>query len=98
MQKAIHHWINYITPLGWHNQIRNDLVLNYQVNYEKEIFSTRSLSLSFYSSVRLGTLGSKAGTGLTIMVGNFILHLRVPGLFRPARAENGSGMFMISPS
>src|SRR5450432_2882848 len=30
MQKAIHHWINYITPLGWHNQIRNDLVLNYQ--------------------------------------------------------------------
>ncbi len=71
MQTAIHHWINYIKPLGWHNQIRNDLVLNYQVNYEKEIFSTRALSLSSYSSVRLGTLSTKASTGFTIMVGNF---------------------------
>jgi lipid A 3-O-deacylase len=72
MQKAIHHWINYITPLGWHNQIRNDLVLNYQVNYEKEIFSaSNALSLSSYSSVRLGTLSSKVTTGLTVMAGNF---------------------------
>lgn len=72
MQKTIHHWINYITPLGWHNQIRNGLVLNYQVNYEKELFSTaHSLSFSSYGSVRLGTLSSKATTGFTFMAGNF---------------------------
>jgi len=72
MQKAIHHWINYITPLGWHNQIRNDLVLNYQLNFEKELFSAgHFLSFSSYSSIRLGTLSSKATTGFTFMAGNF---------------------------
>jgi lipid A 3-O-deacylase len=72
MQTAIHHWINYIKPLGWHNQIRNDLVLNYQVNYEKELFSvSHHISFSNYSSIRLGTLNTKATTGFTFMAGNF---------------------------
>jgi hypothetical protein len=72
MQKAIHHWINYIQPLGWHNQIGNDAVLNYQLNYERELFSEKNwLSLSAYNSLRLGTLSSRAATGLTLMAGNF---------------------------
>jgi hypothetical protein len=72
MQRAIHHWIHYTQPQGWHNQISNDLVLNYQLNYEKELFSYPDrLSLSAYSSLRLGTLGSKATAGLTLMTGNF---------------------------
>jgi lipid A 3-O-deacylase len=82
MQKAIHHLIDYTQPVGWHNQISNDLVLNYQVNYEKELFSckydagggahyTDRFSLATFSSLRLGTLSSKLATGVTIMLGNF---------------------------
>jgi len=72
MQKTIHHWINYITPLGWHNQIRNDLVLNYQLDYEKELWSCGTVfSLSGFGSVRLGTLSDKAAAGVTMMAGNF---------------------------
>ncbi|HMH23348.1 MAG TPA: lipid A deacylase LpxR family protein [Puia sp.] len=72
MQRAIHHWINYTQPQGWHNQIRNDLVMNYQLNYEKEFLSYGDhLSLSTYGSLRLGTLNTKATTGLTLMAGNF---------------------------
>jgi lipid A 3-O-deacylase len=72
MQSAIHHWINYTQPEGWHNQVSNDLVLNYQVNQELELFSkTGWLSLSTYSSGRLGTLSDKLTTGLTLMTGSF---------------------------
>ena len=72
MQRTIHHWINYTQPRGWPNQISNDMVLNYQLNYEKEFLSVRDrVSLSSYNSLRLGTLGTKATTGLTLMAGNF---------------------------
>jgi len=39
MQKTIHHWIHYTQPLGWHNQVSNDAVINYQLNYERELLS-----------------------------------------------------------
>ncbi len=72
MQKAIHHWIHYTQPLGWPNQIRNDVVLNYQLNYEREIFALdNNLSLATYNSLRLGTLSTKVSAGLHAMVGNF---------------------------
>jgi lipid A 3-O-deacylase len=72
MQTAIHHWIHYITPLGWHNQIRNDLVLNYQLNDEKELMSySNAFSLAGFGSARLGTLSTKATLGMTITAGNF---------------------------
>jgi lipid A 3-O-deacylase len=72
MQRAIHHWIHYTQPQGWHNQISNDLVLNYQVNYEKQLISCDGwLSLSTYNSVRLGTLSDKLTTGFELMLGKF---------------------------
>jgi len=72
MQKAIHHWIHYTQPLGWPNQIRNDAVLNYQINFEKEIFAyNNNLSFSSYNSARLGTLSTKASAGINAVIGNF---------------------------
>jgi lipid A 3-O-deacylase len=72
MQKAIHHWIHYTQPLGWPNQIRNDAVLNYQINFEKElIFYHNNFSLASYNSARIGTLSTKASTGISVMIGNF---------------------------
>jgi lipid A 3-O-deacylase len=72
MQKGIHHWINYTQPEGWHNQIKNDIALNYQVNYEKEFARWKDrLSLSLYNSARAGTLSTKATTGVTAMLGNY---------------------------
>jgi lipid A 3-O-deacylase len=72
MQRAIHHWIHYTQPRGWHNQVSNDLALNYQLNYEKEFLSLAGrLSLSAFNSLRVGTLSSKATAGLTLMAGNF---------------------------
>jgi hypothetical protein len=72
MQKDIHHWIHYIQPLGWGNQIKNDVALDYQVNYEKELLSWKDyFSLSSYTVARIGTLSTKATVGFTGMLGNF---------------------------
>lgn len=72
MQRTIHHWINYTQPQGWHNQIQNDLVLNYQVNAEKELFQFENhFSLSAIASARLGTLSDKLAGGFTAMLGSF---------------------------
>lgn len=71
MQRTIHHWIKYKQPEGWHNQIQNDLVLNYQVNLEKEFYRVDNLfSLSGYGSARVGTLSNKISGGLNFMIGN----------------------------
>lgn len=79
MQQTIHHWINYTQPLGWHNQISNDVLLNYQLNFEKELFNAgRWLSLSSYSTVRAGTLSDKLTTGFSLMTGHFISPYLLP--------------------
>jgi lipid A 3-O-deacylase len=72
MQRTIHHWINYIQPEGWHNQIQNDLVLNYQVNLEKEVYQYKNnFLISLYGSARAGTLSDKVTGGFTTNLGNF---------------------------
>ena len=85
MQRTIHHWIHYTQPQGWHNQIRNDLALNYQVNGEKEIYRySTHFSLSTYGSARVGTLSDKLSAGFTGMVGNFVSPFsHPPSLKRP---------------
>jgi len=73
MQRTIHHWIHYTQPQGWHNQIRNDLILNYQVNAENGIFEySNHFSISTYGSARVGTLSDKLSAGCTAILGNFI--------------------------
>ncbi len=72
MQQTIHHWINYTQPLGWHNQVSNDLLLNYQINFEKELFGSWGwLSLGSFSTIRAGTLSDKLATGFSLMTGRF---------------------------
>ncbi len=72
MQRGIHHWIHYTQPEGWGNQVKNDVALNYQVNYEKEFVHWKDyFSLSSYLSARLGTLSTKATAGVTAILGNF---------------------------
>jgi hypothetical protein len=72
MQETIHKALkNNIAPLGWDNQIHNDVVLNYEVEDERQLLSTKALLLSSYGNVRAGTLSDKAGVGFTLMLGRF---------------------------
>jgi len=72
MQESIHKWLNNITPHGWDNQIHNDMVLNYEVTYERQLFSYRNIfALNGIASGRLGTLSDKATLGAVMMIGCF---------------------------
>lgn len=72
MQTAIHKVINGVIPQGWKNQIKNDLVLNYELGFEKKLFQiNNSLIVSSNSTVRLGTLFSSASLGFNAQFGAF---------------------------
>lgn len=72
MQRDIHKWLNNITPHGWDNQIQNDIILNYQVNYEQQLAAyKKSFLLAADGYARAGTLSDKAGVGVTLMFGYF---------------------------
>jgi len=59
-------------PQGWSNQVQNDVVINYQVNYEKQLLAWRNIfSLNANAMARLGTLSDKVAAGGTVMLGYF---------------------------
>lgn len=73
IQTGIHRWTDNYLPLGWPNQIRNDLVLNYNLNHEKLLFDVGSyLSMNTNAQLRVGTLSDKLQVGVTLMAGKFI--------------------------
>ncbi len=70
MQTGIHKATGNILPHGWHNQISNDVVLNYQIDYEQQLLRYKNIvSLQANSSVRLGTLFSNASAGFNTTFG-----------------------------
>ena len=70
MQVGIHEATKNVIPMGWHNQIRNDLVLNYEINFEKQLFRYSNLfSLQATSNAKLGTLFTNASLGLNATFG-----------------------------
>lgn len=71
-QSAIHRWINDTEPMGWNNQIRNDIILNYEANFVKGIFSFKNfLTLAGKVGGRAGTFNTKLNAGVIMMTGLF---------------------------
>jgi lipid A 3-O-deacylase len=72
LQKAIHKLTGDSLPEGWPNQIANDLILDYQVNYEKELYAYKNIFLVNAAAMgRMGTHNDKASAGFNFMFGNF---------------------------
>lgn len=72
IQTYIHERTPNALPYGWHNQIANDLVLNYRIHYEKQLMSLSNyLNVAATGTVHAGTTFNRAAVGLTIMAGIF---------------------------
>ncbi|QWX84903.1 lipid A deacylase LpxR family protein [Cellulophaga sp. HaHaR_3_176] len=70
MQVEIHKVTGNKIPGGWDNQIKNDLVINYKVDYEKQLIRYTDLfALQANSSMQLGTLFSNASVGFNTQIG-----------------------------
>jgi len=71
MQTEIHKVTGNIIPQGWRNQIQNQVVINYELGYEKQLLAYRDFfSFQSNTSFRLGSLFTDASLG-----GNFMLGL-----------------------
>jgi hypothetical protein len=71
-QTRVHDLINYTIPLGWDNQIPNDIILNYNINIEKEVlYPSKSILLVGTVETFSGTLYNAAGIGFMLRVGKF---------------------------
>ncbi|WP_281322436.1 lipid A deacylase LpxR family protein [Flavobacterium aestivum] len=70
IQTEIHEWINHKIPHGWEYQIKNDLILNYDISHEKELYRFNNLfALNSNSKLRLGTMNTNISGGLTTTFG-----------------------------
>ncbi len=72
MQSFIHRYVKSDRPLGWQYQIKNDLVLNYEMSFEKNLLQAKKyFSMNTITNLRIGTLSDRLDIGLTIMAGYF---------------------------
>ncbi|GEQ85847.1 hypothetical protein ULMS_13550 [Patiriisocius marinistellae] len=70
MQVGIHKATGNKTPLGWRHQIKNDIVLNYEIGYEKQLLNLSDLfSLQATTNAKVGTLFTNASLGLNTTFG-----------------------------
>jgi hypothetical protein len=70
MQVGIHEATGNKIPRGWKNQIKNDLVLNYDLGIEKQLFEyNRLFSIQANGNLKLGTLFTSASIGASTQIG-----------------------------
>jgi hypothetical protein len=70
-QSAIHRWINDRQPLGWGNQIGNDIIFNYSASVVKGLVTLKYLALNSKALLSIGTLNSYLTGGFILMGGLF---------------------------
>lgn len=72
IQTVIHKQTGDAIPKGWQHQIKNDIILNYQLNYEKAIVRAgNNLLVNGFAEAKAGTLHNKLSGGLNFMAGRF---------------------------
>lgn len=72
IQTGIHRWLKNRLPQGWQHQIKNDIIINYQLNYEKKIFQAGNyFLLNAAAEARLGTVHDRLSSGINFMAGHF---------------------------
>jgi lipid A 3-O-deacylase len=72
IQTGIHRWLKNILPKGWQYQIKNDIILNYKLVYEKNIIDlNNAFLLNTAVEANIGTLNDKLSAGFNLMTGHF---------------------------
>jgi lipid A 3-O-deacylase len=84
-QKAIHEAIDDAEPLGWQNQLSQDVMVNYSARFEKGIFTSRYFEFMGTTNARLGTIYTDAGAGLKVRCGIMDSNFSNPGISKNNR-------------
>ncbi len=68
-QKGIHYMLDNLQPLGWENQISNDIYLGYRLRYEKGLLSLKTMDVVGLGEMNLGTIHDNAAIGANFRIG-----------------------------
>ena len=68
-QKGIHRLLDNLQPIGWENQVANDICINYRVRYEKGIIVRRGIDLVGLAEANAGTIYDNLGLGSNLRIG-----------------------------
>jgi hypothetical protein len=91
MQVGIHKATGNKIPLGWRHQIKNDIVINYEVGYEKQLFRYHDLfSLQATANAKIGSLFTNTTIGINSTFGI----INTP--FSPATERNGFRLYAFA--
>lgn len=72
-QTWAHRLLDYTKPEGWHNQVPNDIILNYNISIEKQMLQpSKNLLVVGIIETFSGTTYNGAGTGFMLRVGKFV--------------------------
>jgi lipid A 3-O-deacylase len=72
IQIALHEKINPDkVPEGWKNQVHNDVILNYQIDYERGLLDKRYLLITAKGGARAGTYSTRLSSSMALMTGLF---------------------------
>lgn len=72
IQTGIHRWLKNILPKGWQHQIKNDVIVNYDIGLEKKLHRVGDhFLLNATITANVGTLTNKLSGGFNFMTGNF---------------------------
>jgi lipid A 3-O-deacylase len=72
IQRSIHMVVKFDEPNGWKNQIENDIILNYELEYERKLWQPENNFLfTAKAALRAGTYNTKLSAGLAAMIGKF---------------------------
>ncbi len=69
IQTFIHRHTGNTIPQGWGNQIRNDLILNYEAGVERSLYHIPGVLLTGTGMARLGTYNTAMTVGTTLLAG-----------------------------
>jgi hypothetical protein len=71
-QTWVHNAFKYTKPLGWHNQVPNDIILNYNISIEKQMLQpSKNLLVVGIIETFSGTTYNAAGAGFMLRAGKF---------------------------
>ncbi len=91
VQSSIHE----IEPVGWRNQVKNDIVINYSFMIEKGLLNSSLFELNTLGRASVGTLYNKAGGGLNLRFGKFLPFYHGPSSIFENKNPGGRYQFWI---
>ncbi|WP_133271234.1 lipid A deacylase LpxR family protein [Hymenobacter radiodurans] len=88
-QTKVHELLDAPTPRGWDYQVQNDLVLGYQLGFEKQLLGGKFAELIGTARTSVGTLNTLAATGLLLRMGKMNPYFRNLGVSSAAGRAGG---------